>query len=110
MSTEAFTNGFIDASNKFQEAFNTPGYIPGVSTLTGLIRTVCSVVLGIFASLAALVTVCFDKKAAKKLADAAGMHFLYACRGLGEAVPLVGNLAFYLLDKFVQVGSALISR
>ncbi len=94
--------------------FNIAGYIPIVSSLTGLIRIVVwaqlQLYLGLLAmTIAIILAMCGriggDKAFAKRCVEASQLSFrisanstLNGLRGLVEVVPLLGNLLCWLYD------------
>lgn len=89
---------------------NICGYIPGVSTITGLSRAL----LGLVHTIVHLVCAIFSSNRTHHLQEAKlGMKNIG--RGLVEATPIIGNIATFIVDKirtnkFHEQTSEVISR
>src|ERR1700722_1949448 len=72
---------------------NKLGYIPGVSTITGLGRSL----LGIVHTIAHLACAIFSKNRWGHLQEA-GIGFKNIVRGVIEAIPIIGNITIGAID------------
>ena len=73
---------------------NKLGYIPGVSTITGLGRSL----LGIVHTIVHLAASVFSEKKGEHLQEA-GLGLKNIARGCVEVVPVAGNLIMYVIDS-----------
>lgn len=74
---------------------NRLGYIPFVSTITGLGRAL----LGIVHTIIHLACAIFSKNRKHHLREAK-LGLKNIARGLVEAIPIIGNITMYVVDKF----------
>src|ERR1700722_18020208 len=72
---------------------NKLGYIPGVSTITGLGRSL----LGIVHTIAHLACAIFSKNQSDHLQEA-GLGLKNIVRGVIEAIPIIGNITIGAID------------
>ncbi|HEY4832108.1 MAG TPA: hypothetical protein VIH61_06060 [Waddliaceae bacterium] len=77
---------------------NSPGYVPFVGTVTGLVRIVTAVAGVAFSALAAVLSLPFNFESAKYFTVSIVVHFLNIARGIIELVPVVGGLICFLID------------
>lgn len=73
---------------------NALGYLPGVSTITGLGK----ILLGIIHAIVHLVCAIFDKKNRSKHLAEAKLGSVNILRGLGELAPVAGNIGVAIYD------------
>jgi hypothetical protein len=100
----SFSESFYEGSCTLHKTLNSPGYVPFVGTVTGLVRIVSAVAGFAFSTLGAILSLPFlNFESAKYFTVSAVVHLLNTVRGAIELVPVLGGLTCCLIDMIWSV-------